>query len=148
MLTDYSDLEKEIEDAPEPKYLPAGTEVKARIVSVVSGVDKNGLDYHMPLFDIPDDPMVIMFSSFMYVLDKEKLDASTYQKSLYQFQQFAAAFAIDYSRPFDWEDDLPGKEGWMIVGVDRDKTGQYPDKNSVKKFVSGPKEVGGSGAPF
>ena len=78
MLTDYSDLEKEIEEAPEPKYLPAGTEVKARIVSVNSGVDKNGFDYHMPLFDIPDDPMVIMFSDFHYVLDKTKLDASTY----------------------------------------------------------------------
>ena len=136
MLTDYSDLEKEIEEAPEPKYLPAGTEVKARIVSVNSGVDKNGFDYHMPLFDIPDDPMVIMFSDFMYVLDKEKLDPSTLQKSFYQFQKFAASFAIDYSRPFDWEDDLPGKEGWIIVGVAKDKTGQFPDKNSVRKYLA------------
>jgi len=30
-LTDYSNLEQEIKDAPEPKILTAGTEVKARI---------------------------------------------------------------------------------------------------------------------
>lgn len=136
MLTDYSDLEQEIQDAPEPKYLPAGSEVLARIVSVNSGIDKNGLDYHMPVFDLPDDPMVIMFSDFFYVLDKEKLDPSTYQKSLYQFQKFAASFGIDYSRPFDWQDELPGKEGWMILGIAKDKTGQYGDKNSVRKYIS------------
>jgi len=136
MITDYSDLEQEISNAPEPKYLPAGSEVKARIVSVTSGIDKNGLDYHMPLFDVPDDPMVIMFNDFLYDLDKEKLDASTYQKALYKFQKFAASFGIDYSRPFDWEDDLPGKEGWMILGIAIDKTGQFGDKNSVRKYIA------------
>ena len=134
MITDYSDLEQEIVDAPEPKYLPAGTEVKARIVSVKSGIDKNGLDYYMPLFDVPDDPMVIMFNDFMYDLQKDKLDSSTFAKSLHKFQKFAASFAIDYSRPFDWEDDLPGKEGWMILRVV--KSEEFGDKNSVKKYVA------------
>jgi hypothetical protein len=137
MLTDYSDLEKEIEEAPEPKYLPAGTEVKARIVQVGTGVsDKNNCEYYMPLFDVPDDPMVMMFNDFFWHLDKEKLDAKDYQQSLYKFQKFAASFGIDYSRPFDWEDDLPSKEGWMILGVAKDKTGQYPDKNNVKKYIA------------
>ena len=134
MITDYSDLEQEIADAPEPKYLPAGTEVKARIVSVKSGIDKNGLDYYMPLFDVPDDPMVIMFNDFMYDLQKDKLDSSTYAKALHKFQKFASSFGIDYSRPFDWEDDLPGKEGWMILGVA--KSEEFGDKNSVKKYVA------------
>ena len=44
-MSDYSDLEKEIGGAPEPKMLPAGSEVKARIISVRSGVsDKNDCD--------------------------------------------------------------------------------------------------------
>ena len=148
MLTDYTDLEKEIDDAPEPKVLPTGTEVKVRIVMVSSGIDKNGLDYHMPLYDVPNDPMVIMFSDFLYVLDKKKLDASTYAKSLYQFQTFAGAFGLDYGRPFDWEDDLPSKEGWVIVGIGKDDP-TYGRKNTVKKYVA-PRgdSAGSSDLPF
>jgi len=137
MLTDYSDLEKEIDEAPEPKLLTAGTEVKARIVLVNSGVsDKNDCTYYMPTFDVPDDPMVMMFNDFFWDLDKSKLEPKDYQQGLYKFQKFAKAFGIDYSRPFDWEDDFPGLEGWLIVGVKKDKTGQYPDQNNVRKYIA------------
>ena len=137
MLTDYTDLEKEIEDAPEPKLLTSGTEVKARIVLVNSDIsEKNDCTWYMPTFDVPDDPMVMMFSDFFWHLDKEKLDPKDYQQTLYKFKQFAQAFGIDYSRPFSWEDDLPGLQGWLIVGIQKDKTGQHPDKNSVRKYVA------------
>ncbi len=138
MLTDYTDLEQEIEDAPEPKVLPVGTEVKARIVTVRSGVSEserfNGCTWYQPVFDVPDDPIVIEFNDFFWALDKELLEPKSYSRSLYQFQQFAAAFDIDFSRPFDWESDLPGKEGWMIVGVKKDKG--FGPGNSVKKYIA------------
>jgi hypothetical protein len=41
---------------------------------------------------------------------------------------------IDYSRPFDWEDDLVGLEGWIILGVK--KSDEYGDQNTVKKYVA------------
>ena len=135
MLTDYSDLEHEIEEAPEPKILPAGTEVKARIIMVNSGIsDKNDCQWYMPVFDVPEDPMTIEFNDFFWDLDKSKLDPKAYQKGLFKFQKFATAFGIDYSRPFSWEDDLPSKEGWMILGIKKDD--EYGDKNSVKKYIS------------
>ncbi len=137
-LTDYSDLEKEISDAPEPKLLKAGTEVRARIISVRTGVsekgDYDGCTWYQPVFDVPDDPMVIEFNDFFWELDKDTLPPKQFSRGLYKFQQFAKAFDIDYSRPFDWEDDLPGKEGWLIVGAKKDDT--YGDQNTVKKYVA------------
>jgi hypothetical protein len=135
-LVDYTDMEKEISGAPEPKLLPTGTEVKARIVAVNTGVsDKNDCTWYMPLFDVPSDPMVIEFNDFFWELDREKLDAKQLQRGMFKFKSFATAFGIDYSRPFSWTDDLPGKEGWLIVGVR--KSDEYGDQNSVKKYIAG-----------
>jgi len=134
-MSDYSDLEKDIANAPEPRILNAGTEVKARIVSVRSGVsDKNDCTWYQPVFDVPEDPMVTEFNDFFWELDRAKLTAKQFQRELYKFKQFASAFGIDYSRPFSWEDDLAEKEGWLIVGVK--KSDEYGDQNTVKKYVA------------
>jgi len=136
-LTDYSDLEKEIEGAPEPKILPRGSEVKARIINVREGIsDKNGAQWYMPTYDVPDDPMVIEFNDFFWDLaDRDKLDPKSAQRALYKFQKFASAMGLDYSRPFSWMDDLPGLEGWMILGVR--KSDEFGDQNTVSKYVAG-----------
>ena len=134
-LTDYSDLEQEIKDAPEPKVLPAGSEVYARIIKVNSGIsDKNDCEWHSPMFDVPEEPLVIEFNTFMWELDKEHLEPKKYAKALNEFQKFAECFSLDYSRPFDWNDDLVGLEGWIILGIKKDP--EYGDKNTVKKFVT------------
>lgn len=133
-LSDYSDIEQEVKEAPEPKILHAGTEVKVRIIGCREGVsDKNDCAYHMPTFDVPDDPMVMEFNDFFWELDKEKLELKQYQRTLFRFKQFINCFGIDISRPFSWEDDLPGKEGWVIVGVK--KSEEYGDSNNVKKYI-------------
>lgn len=135
-ITDYSDLEKEIADAPEPKIMPKGTEAKARIITVRSGVsDKNDCTWHSVVYDIPAEPMVPEFSDFFWELDRTKLTPKQFQRDVYKFKQFAAAFGIDYSRPFSWDDDLPGKEGWVIVGVK--KSEEYGEQNTVSKYVIG-----------
>lgn len=135
-LADYSDLEKEIEEAPKPKILPRGTEVKARIISMREGVsDKNNAQWYMPVFDVPDEPLAMEFSDFFWDLaDRDKLDEKSAARSLRKFKDFADAFDIDFSRPFSWEDDLPGKEGWVILGVR--KTDEYGDQNTVSKYVA------------
>ena len=134
-LSDYSELEKEISNAPEPKQLPAGSEVKARIVAVRDGIsDKNDCHWHSVVFDVPEEPMVMEFNDFFWELDRSKLTPKQFQRSVYQFKQFASAFGIDFSRPFSWADDLPGKEGWLIVGVK--KSEEYGDQNTVKKYVA------------
>jgi len=137
-LSDYSELEQDIKNAPEPKILDAGTEVKGRIIVVNSGVsEKNDAKWYSVVFDVPDDALCPPFSDFFWELaDKEKIDPKQFAQAIRSFKVFAEAFDIDYSRPFDWVDDLPGKEGWMIVGVKKDKSGEYPDQNKVSKYIA------------
>ena len=133
-LVDYSDMEQEIKDAPEPKTLPRGVEVKARIIAIRDGVsDTNNAQYYQPVFDIPDDPMIIEFNDFFWDLrEKATIDPKQYQRNLNKFKNFAASFDVDISKPFDWE-DLIGHEGWIITGFKKDD--EYGDKNTVAKYV-------------
>lgn len=138
-LSDYKDLADEISNAPEPKTLKRGEEVRARVIGVRSGVsDKNGAKWYQPIFDIPDDPMVNEFNAFFWDLaDRDKLDPKQKARNMHLFKQFATAFSLDYSQPFDWESDLIGLEGWVILGVK--KSDEYGEQNTVSKFVSGQK---------
>ena len=135
-LTDYSDLEKEINEAPEPEIMPRGSEVKARIIAVRSGVsDKNGAQWYQPVFDIPAKPLAMEFNDFFWDLaDKDKLEEKAAFRAIRKFKMFAASFEIDYSKPFDWE-ELVGYEGWMILGIKKDD--EYGDKNTVSKYLAG-----------
>ncbi len=134
-LTDYSDLEQKIANAPEPKILPAGTEVEFRIIGMKGGIsDKNDCAYHSPVYDVPADPMVIEFNSFMWELDEKKLTPKQFARQLSDFNIFAKCIGLDYSRPFSWEDDLIGLTGWAILGVKKDDT--YGDSNTIKKFIT------------
>ena len=137
MLSDYSKLEKEINEAPEPKSLPSGSEVKARIIMVREGVsDKNDAQWYSIIFDIPKEPLVKEFNAFFWDLaDLNKLDGEKQQAgALRGFKNFATAFGIDYSKPFSWMDDLIGKEGWVILGVK--KSDEFGDQNTVKKYLA------------
>jgi hypothetical protein len=138
-LTDYSSLEKEISNAPEPKILPKGTEVKARIIAVRSGIsDKNDAQWYQPVFDIPSESLAKEFNDFFWDLaDCDKLEEKSTLSAMRKFRNFAQAFDLDYSKPFDWEDDLIGLEGWVILGVK--KSDEYGDQNTVSKYL-GPKK--------
>ncbi|MFH1547215.1 MAG: hypothetical protein ABIC57_01895, partial [bacterium] len=78
--------------------------------------------------------MVVEFNAFFWELaDRDKLTPKETQRGIYQFGRFAECFGIDYSRPFSWEDDLNGLEGWVILGLK--KSEEYGDQNIIKKFV-------------
>lgn len=145
-LSDYSSMEQEIRDAPEMKVLPRGREVQARIISVNTGIsDKNGARWYSPLVDVPEDPYVKEFNFFMWdPLDSAKLDPKQAARNRDQFNRFTKCFKIDLSKPFSWEDDLPGKLGWIITGIQHDD--EYGDKNTVSKFVTGPQASPGKAA--
>ena len=134
-MVDYSDMEKEIADAPEPLILPAGSEVKARIISVREGIsDTNNAQYYSPVFDVPDRPMVVEFNDFFWDLtERAKIDPKQFQRTLNRFKNFAAAFGLDYSKPFSWIDSLISLEGFVILGYKKDD--EFGDKNTIKKYV-------------
>jgi hypothetical protein len=162
MLTDYSKMEGEISNVPEPTTLKKGTEVKARVISVRTGVvekdesDYIGISYFSVTFDTPDEPLAKEFNDFFWDLtDGEKLKAvseKTHLGALRHFRNFADAFGLDYSRPFDLEEELPGKDGWLIVGIK--KSDEYGDQNTVQKYLApnagsaAPRTKGVDGFPF
>lgn len=133
-MLDLTGLIDEIDNAPEPTVAKAGTEQKLRIVSVRTGTDKNGCDYFMPVYEIPDMPMAKEFSHFMYVPDKKNLSEKQYMRALYAVKVFTKCFDVDISRPIDYEDDLPGHTGWAIVGV-RDSD-EYGEQNTIRKYIA------------
>jgi hypothetical protein len=135
MLADYSDMEEEIRHAPELKILPRGSEVRARIINVREGVsDKNDAQWYQPVFDVPADPLVNEFNDFFWDLtDRDKLDEKAAARAMTKFKNFATAMGLDYSRPFDWVDDLVGLEGWVILGVK--KSDEYGEQNTISKYV-------------
>lgn len=135
-LTDYSDLEQEIADAPEPKVLARGTEVKFRITAVFKGTnEETDATYYRILCDVPDDPLVKDIQFFMNDLgDRELMTEKHFAQALNKFQHFAACIELDYSKPFDWEDDLPGMDGWAILGMR--KSDEFGDSNTISKFVA------------
>lgn len=136
-LLDLTGLVDEIEDAPEPTVAESGTEQKLRIISVRGGeAGKNNCEYFAPNYEIVDAPMMKEFSDFFWVPDKDKLSEKQYQRALYAIKVFTKAFEVDISRPIDYEDDLPGHVGWVIVGTK--KSDDYGEQNTVRKYVTGP----------
>jgi hypothetical protein len=133
---DFSSMEKEINDAPEPRVLNKGEEVQVRIIAVNTGIsEKNGAPWFMPRYDVPKDPMVKEFTDFMWdPSGNSKLDEKSKQRNTYHIQQFFKCFKIDISKPFQWE-DLVGKLGWVIAG--QRTTDDYGVQNSVSKYITG-----------
>jgi len=135
-LTDYSALEQEIGAAEESQALPAGTEASFRIVGVNTGVsEKNGCRWFNIVMDVPSEPLAKEFRDFFWDLDVTNLTAKQYAQALHKFKVFAAAITLDFSRPFNWEEDLVGMTGWCILGIKTDDT--YGPQNTVKKYVAG-----------
>lgn len=133
-MLDVSSQMDEIEAAEEPTIVDAGEEYKLRIIGCREGTDKNDLDYFAPLFEVVGAPMVKEFSGFIHVPNKDKMDEKKYKRSLYAIKVFAACFDLDLSRPVDYEDDLPGLEGWAILGSKTDDT--YGEQNTIRKFIA------------
>lgn len=135
-LSDYSNMEQEMRDVPPVKILPRGTEVKIRIIGVQSGEGDYG-KYHRVTYDVPSEPSAQELGDFI----NDPIDASQdsderrRQKAQRKFISFVDCFGIDISKPFDWEDDLDGLEGWAILGVK--KTDEYGEQNTVSKYQVG-----------
>ena len=134
-LLDLTGLQGEIEDAPEPTVAKAGTEQKLRIISVREGEAGEGnCPYFSPVYEVVDAPMVKEFNDFFWVPEKDKLSEKQYQRALYAIKVFTKCFEIDISRPIDYEDDLPGHVGWVIVGTR--KSDEYGEQNTVRRYIA------------
>ena len=128
-IIDFSEFD--LDNIPELKILPAGTEAKLRILDVATKPDKNGdlmLNVRMDIADEPEVKDVYWQCHFPKGSMGEKRVAM-----LRQFlSNFCEAFDIDKTAANDTSDWL-GKEGWAILGVRSDA--KYGDSNEVNRFL-------------
>ena len=131
-------VELNIEGAQEPTVASADKEYKLRIVSCdPAKVDKNGNDYIMPRFEIPDEPTSKEFIRYIKLATPNNLkELSPKAKNTLKWAntEFFKCFVVNLSKKFKPEDDLPGKTGWAILGIESSE--EYGDQNYVKKFIT------------
>lgn len=135
-LLDLTEIIDEIEEAQEPGIAENGSEHKLRIVSCRGGeAGQNECPYFSPVFEVTDDPLVKEFSAFLWVPTKSKMSEKQYARSLSDLKNFVKCFDVDITRPLDFEDDLPGHEGWAILGIKN--SDEYGEQNVIRKYVVG-----------
>jgi hypothetical protein len=128
-IIDFSEFD--LDNIPELKILPAGTEAKLRILDVATKPDKNGdlmLNVRMDVADEPAVKEVYWQCHFPKGSMPEKRVAMLKQFLL----NFCEAFEIDRTAANDTSEWL-GKEGWAILGVRSDT--KYGDSNEVNRFL-------------
>ena len=118
----------------EPTVLADGEEAELRIVSFMKNVDKNGRDFIMPFFEIPEDQFSKEFGDFL-PLPHAEMSPKEKNTALLKLQGFSEAFGIDLSSQLDIKNDIVGQTGWAILGVGKDQDGN--PTNKIRKYVRG-----------
>ena len=120
-------LDLDVGDAQEPTTLEADSEVKLRIVS---GKLSQNKDYLVPRFEIVDEPLAKELTHPVQ-LPSDEMDAKTLNRVKWNMKEFLDTFGLPTL--FNPVDDLPGAEGWAILGHREDDT--YGEQNTIKKFL-------------
>ena len=114
--------------------LAEGTEAELKIIAMRNGTDKNGNQYISPMFEVLGYGENVRDFSRYIGLPGEGRTAKENVSAMSQVSKFAKAFGIDISKPFS-EDEVVGKRGWAILGIEKDQDGDAINK--VNKFVTG-----------
>lgn len=137
-LYDFSQYESAINEAESGKILPDNTEVVIRFIGTREGTStKTGenRDYLILRFDVPEEPAVFDIEYFLWAPSAyPSLDPKQLNSAQVSARNVAKALGLDLTRPINWEDHI-GKETCALIGVDVDKTGDFRDKNRIKRFV-------------
>ena len=118
----------------EPTVLADGEEAELRIVSFMKNVDKNGKDFVMPFFEVPEDQFSKEFGDYL-PLPHAEMSPKEKNAALLKLQGFSEAFEIDLSGQLDIKNDIVGQTGWAILGVGKDQDGN--PTNKIRKYVRG-----------
>ena len=94
--------------------------------------DKNGEKFFMPLYDLPQDISAKVFSQFIKIPDSSVMDEKDLNTAMWALDSFKTAFQVEGGIDLA---ELEGREAYAILGVKVDKSGEYPDSNTIKKFV-------------
>jgi hypothetical protein len=123
--------EYDLDNLPELKILPAGTEAKLRILEVSVKPDRNSDNMLQVRLDVADEPLV----KEVYWQCHFPSGSMTEKRGIMLkrfLAEFCEAFDIDKTASNDTSEWL-GREGWAILGVRSDA--KYGDSNEVNRFL-------------
>jgi len=125
-------LDVSVDDAQEPKVMPADQEYKLRTTRGTIDTDKNDEPYMMVYFEVVDEPLAKDFSHF-FRLPHEEMNEKELNRAKWNLKIFGEAFGIPSLQGLD-ESDLGGFEGWALLGVREDDV--YGEQNFIRKFIA------------
>ena len=114
--------------------LEGNPKMELKIIGLRSGTDKNGNQYISPMFEVLGYGENVRDFSRYIGLPGEGRTAKENVSAMSMVSKFAKAFGIDLSSPFS-EEDIVGKRGWAILGIEKDQDGE--PVNKVNKFITG-----------
>lgn len=123
-----------LDDSQEPYAVKAGEEYNLTIVDVKEGEDKNDLKYIMPRIEVIGQPYAKDFTYFLHIPDAKNMTEKQLNRVRWNMKTFLECFGVDTTAPISWKDDLPGHEGWAILGTG--ESDQYGEQNFIKTLVS------------
>jgi len=123
--------EYDLDNLPELKILPAGTEAKLRILEVSIKPDKNSDNMLQIRLDVSDEPLVKEVYWQCHLPTRNMTEKRVIMLKRF-LSEFCEAFEIDKTASNDTSEWL-GREGWAILGVRSDQ--KYGDSNEVNRFL-------------
>jgi hypothetical protein len=132
-MADFIDLSGvDVDNIPTGEIYEDGHELNARLTRLANGIDKNNHPYLMPWYEDPENVNLEDFSDFLALPHGEMTEKERGQ-AIRKLKTFAECFGIDlFSSNYNL-DDAKGAQGWMILGIGKDKEGK--PNNRPKKYL-------------
>ncbi len=124
-------LDLDVGDAQEPITVAADEERKLRITSChVTESDKG--TFLIPRFEVIDEPFAKEFTSPLRI-PTDDLGEKELNRAKWNLKVFFETFEFEVRGEFDPKDDLPGCEGWAILGIR--ESDDYGEQNTIKRYL-------------
>lgn len=126
-------------DGKEPYCLPDGSDAELKIIEVERRVKTHTdgvteiLSFQVR-FEIVGHDLSKEIGQYIEIPNKKLGNDKRYNRSLYNLQEFFAAFNIDPG-PHDPVEEWPNKTGYVILSRSEDP--QYGTQNRIRKYMSG-----------
>lgn len=123
-----------LDEVPDLKILPAGSEVKLRILEVNIGPDSSGNDMIRLRLDVADEPLVKEIYWNCHVPNNRSQTEKRVLTLRKILKDMFSAFEFDKTASNDTADWL-GREAWAILSVTPAKDA-YPEKNDIARWLA------------
>jgi hypothetical protein len=137
----FLDLGEQLGDIPDLQLIPDNTEARVRLTK--AEIKETGDNSKVPgtryinAFLVADDFPNSQGIGHLMMLPSTESDEKQKMNRLRAIKDFCLAFKVSQvgTKLMLSEAANAQPTAWAIIGIEKDQTGQYPDKNRIKRFV-------------